>query len=369
MAEVARGATANLCVIGPQPPPRHGVSAMNEVVVDVSRAHGIAVTVLDTAPVSLERALTARLGRISKIYSALAGVGRYVRQHSRGAVYISLSGGLGLIWEALFAWRARTGRVQLVVHHHSFRYIDRAYWPLNLLVRTAGPEALHVVLCSRMDEMLRHRYPGIRRTLIMSNAALLKPAVPLRSASTRFRTIGFLANISPAKGMLEVINLARIALRESEEIRFKIAGPFESERFEAQFKEMVQGLPNLEYVGPVYGESKEIFFENIDAFIFPTRYRNEAEPLVILEALRYGRPSIAFARGCIGSLLEAGAGIAVPIEADFASFALPEILRWRRESQAFASACDNAFRRYMSLQQAAADARTAFICELKSTRG
>jgi glycosyltransferase involved in cell wall biosynthesis len=368
MAESTSGRTKELCLIGPQPPPRHGVSAMNEAVFGLSRAEGFSVTVLDTAPASLERSLKSRFGRVSRIYAALRGVGRYVKANSSGIVYLSLSGGPGLCWEALLAWRARIGSARLIVHHHSFRYLDSGYWPMNLLVRAVGRECLHVVLCSRMSEMLRRRYPGVRQTLVMSNGALLEPPTEPKSSSARLRVVGFLANLSVAKGMIEVIELAKAAVHECPEVCFRVAGPFEDGQSEVQFREMAQALPNLEYIGPVYGEDKKRFFQGIDAFVFPTKYRNEAEPLVILEAMRHGRPAIAFARGCIESLLKEGAGIAVPTGTDFTTLALPQIVRWQNEPQSFAIACAGALRRYSSLQRAAVDARTTFLRQLNSIR-
>ena len=37
----------------------------------------------------------------------------------------------------------------------------------------------------------------------------------------------------------------------------------------------------MEYRGPVYGEDKRSFFMDIDVFLFPTIYENEAQPLVM----------------------------------------------------------------------------------------
>jgi glycosyltransferase involved in cell wall biosynthesis len=49
-------------------------------------------------------------------------------------------------------------------------------------------------------------------------------------------------------------------------------------------------------------------------FLFPTKYVNEADPLVIHEALRNGVYVIACERGAIAETLGHGAGLAVPHE-------------------------------------------------------
>ena len=42
---------------------------------------------------------------------------------------------------------------------------------------------------------------------------------------------------------------------------------------------------NLEYLGPVSGEDKMDVFAMSDVFVFPSYYRNEGHPWVIVEAL------------------------------------------------------------------------------------
>ena len=110
-------------------------------------------------------------------------------------------------------------------------------------------------------------------------------------------------------------------------------------------------MPNLEYAGPVYGADKESFYASIDLFIFPTRYRHEAEPLVVLEALAHGRPVIAFGRGCIPALLAGGVGQAVPLEANFAATAVELFTRWIRDTSAFLAQGELARSRFAELKR------------------
>ncbi len=67
-------------------------------------------------------------------------------------------------------------------------------------------------------------------------------------------------------------------------------------------------------MGPLYGAQKEQFYRQLDVFLFPTNYANEAEPLVIYEAMRQGVHVIACDRGSIAEMLGNGAGLAVARE-------------------------------------------------------
>ena len=355
-----------VCVIGPMPPPYHGMSAMNEAVVQALRAEGVPVTVFNTSPTLLnQNGILAKLSRMGRIGTAIWRTGKQVRE-SGDTIYISPSSGPWLICEAFIAWRARRAHAHVVVHHHSFRYLTSPYWPMRWFVKSAGSGACHVTLCQCMCELLDKLYPRIKHTLVMSNSALLtisSTTIPCNISG--LKTIGFLSNISINKGILEVLRLAEALLRSGNNICFKIGGPFIDKNIESLFRMRTKNLPNIEYAGPVYGDDKEQFFNTIDAFIFPTSYHNEAEPLVILEALSHGCPVIAFDRGCIDSMLEEEYGIAIPVDADFATVAMAKIIQWQKNPQTFLAACNSALNRYRQLQSESGTARAAFVDELR----
>jgi ABC-type polysaccharide/polyol phosphate export permease len=87
-------------------------------------------------------------------------------------------------------------------------------------------------------------------------------------------------------------------------------------------------LGNLDY------EAKIAFFARLDLFALPTRYANEAEPRVVIEALFHGIPVMVPARGCLEELVTGGAGIVVPEGDDFAGTALDLIAAWIRDEEA-----------------------------------
>jgi len=105
----------------------------------------------------------------------------------------------------------------------------------------------------------------------------------------------------------------------------------------------------LEYRGAVYGLGKEAFYADIDAVPFPTRYLVDCYPLVIVEALAYGVPSIADARGCIKSYLIEPAGYTIPPICDFTRIASIYLERWMNEPSEYEASCKAAARLVVAL--------------------
>ncbi len=340
----------SLLVFGPLPPPRHGVSSVNEAVAGMMAAQGVECLRLNTSSLSLERSLKVRFQRLSRVVIALGGVMRHAKPGN--TVYLSLSGGFGLVYEALGSIIARARSARVVVHHHSFRYLDTPFWPMRLLVRAAGTSALHVTLGPRMAAGLKQCYPRVGRTLILSNAGLI---VPDATAAT-FKTsapvkVGLLSNLSTAKGLDDFIALAEASQARGLPWQFVLAGPFENSGDDMRVRPRLSVLRNLEYRGPLYSAAKARFLAEIDVFAFPTRYRNEAEPLVVLEALGHGVPVIAYARGCIADMLGDCGGSAFRPEQDFVACALEQLEMWRVEGVAFQKRREAARERFEFLRE------------------
>ena len=111
------------------------------------------------------------------------------------------------------------------------------------------------------------------------------------------------------------------------------------------FDELLGAASDVEYVGPVYGGQKEQFYRQLDVFLFPTNYANEAEPLVIYEAMRQGVHVIACDRGSIAEMLRNGAGLAFTRE-HIVESAAAHIAKFNGDRHALAAAKRN------SMQQA-----------------
>ena len=79
-------------------------------------------------------------------------------------------------------------------------------------------------------------------------------------------------------------------------------------------REALKKYPDsINYRGPVHGSNKKEFFNDIHIMLFPSRYKNEAQPLVVFEALSYGVPVICFNRGCIENMVDSTCGMLVSV--------------------------------------------------------
>lgn len=324
-------------MVGPFPPPTYGLASVNQAVFDRLSNAGMVPRRIDTAGIGLSRKMFVRIRRINRVFAGIIALVKAPRV-SQGTLYISISGGLGQIYEIIFILIARLTRYRIVLHHHSFAYLSRRKFVTTLLVSTAGTNALHILLSDGMRNKFNSIYKVKATTMAMSNAILLFENSPLsrknldKGCACR---VGFLSNISLEKGILEFLDFMTVARNIGMEIEGKLAGPFEDEPTKRQVLARLKELGNVSYLGAVYGKDKTKFFGDIDVLLFPTKYRNEAEPLVVLEALQAAVPVIAYGRGAISECINDECGRLVAPEADFTREALQAVRNWQNDSATF----------------------------------
>jgi glycosyltransferase involved in cell wall biosynthesis len=104
-----------------------------------------------------------------------------------------------------------------------------------------------------------------------------------------------------AKGVLAFIDLFERLRVAGIEVQAKVGGGTAEPDVEAALRRALANHPGyFEWLGPVYGPAKADLLAASDVFVFPTAYTNEAQPLVLLEALAAGLPILTVRRGCIG---------------------------------------------------------------------
>ncbi len=339
-------AGAPIVMVGAMPPPVTGKAAVSAKVYEQLRQFAVGEPlVIDLSASSLDRSVKARLVRLPKV---LRGIGQMMGVHKLcgWTLYISVSGGLGQVYECAFIWLARLHGMRVFLHHHSFAYLDNPTTITRGLTKIAGPSAVHVALSPGMAERLRRAY-GVRRTISVSNSVfLMQGHIPRGKQRQHFRTLGFISNISAEKGVFDFLDLLASMQAKRLPLRAKLAGPFQDANIERHVRTRLATLMGVEYVGPKYGAEKEVFFSTIDALIFPTRYENEAEPLVVHEAMSRSIPVIAYGRGAIPEIIGPECGKIIDPTEPFLPAALAQIMAWQADAPAFEAVSSAAARRF-----------------------
>lgn len=115
----------------------------------------------------------------------------------------------------------------------------------------------------------------------------------------------FLSNMIEEKGALDTLKICE-SLKGKMEFECKFAGAWESEEFKKRWTNYLEEhhLNDVcKYVGPKYGQDKKELLSKANVLVFPTKYKNESFPLVIIEAFMYGIPVVAYSNGAISEII------------------------------------------------------------------
>lgn len=220
---------------------------------------------------------------------------------------------------------------RLFLSHHSFACINEKRLLMRLLQIAAGETSINLFLCDCMAAKFGVAYPAAkaRQWLVLNNVGRIEQdeVGPSPRGESAPLTLGFISNISFEKGVADFFDLVRAVRERGRTVRAIIAGPTADPEVQAYLdRRLAECAGCAEWIGPAYGEDKARFFERVHLLVFPTRYAVEAQPNVLLEALRFGIPCVSTDRGCITEDLEGSGSLILPQGASFVEGALPFVL-------------------------------------------
>jgi glycosyltransferase involved in cell wall biosynthesis len=319
---------ARVTMIGHFPPPLGGAAMLNAKICDSLVAAGVDLTRIDVSAQALtfNRSLAYHARRVVR---NLLGLRRARAAASRdAALYIVPDAGLG-------AWYTRTHMAgaarrygAVMIHHHSCRYTENYDRAIAAVATIARDRAIHVFLTEGQGAAFRHQY-GEVQSLVATNAYIVaeEAARPPDPRPGRPIRLGHLSNLCAEKGFFAVADAFDALRTAGMDTTLTLAGPI----LEPAVAERIDGLlathgSLVRHLGPLADEAKLAFYRDIDLFLFPTAFKQEAAPVVIYEALAAGCPVLATDRGRIAEIVPAEGGAVCGRDADFDSFVL-EYLR------------------------------------------
>jgi glycosyltransferase involved in cell wall biosynthesis len=313
---------------GPLPPPTHGMAVVNAQMISLLGHYG-KVRVANTSPGGLVRNAEYHVRKSARVLWALM---RLLPARLAGCrvVYGSPDDGWGGIWTAFLVLAGRILGMRVTLHHHSYRYLVKPTAVMKAITKFAGSSARHVVLGDDMGQRLVSLYPEVKHIVSCENSVAVPPILPV-AAQRKHIAIGILANLSADKGALLFLDSFQAMLDAGLDVSAILAGPIVDPDVQAAIEQAQWKNGNkIVALNGVSGDAKERFFQDIDLFLFPTQYKTEAFPLVLMESLVRGVPVLTYRRGCIGAL-EGQTGVElVDVGSDFTQPAIEAVRRLGR---------------------------------------
>lgn len=291
------GRRPRILMMGPFPPPVHGASQMTALLADrLEQEFDVRRCRLSPSPGGNGPARHIAKGWLH----ARALLCLFLPRNRRVTTYVSLPGGLALTFVLPIVLASRLRRNPLILHHHSFRYLETTARLLRLVVRLGGKDQVHLVLCQEMAAQLKNRYGKGLRTLALSNAWVCSTALAPAQRCDGPPRLGHLSNLSLEKGLDTVIAVFDIVAAQDPTATLSLAGPAADCKVVDLIDAAVARHPGrVIYRGPLFGDEKRQFLGELDYFLFFSRYEDEAEPLVVDEALAAGAHVLTLQRGCL----------------------------------------------------------------------
>lgn len=222
------------------------------------------------------------------------------------------TGGLGFVRDFLAILIAKLTRQSLLIHlRTSVSERDNSSPIKCTIFRWAFKNSKVIVLASNLadgisdyvvDQDVYVLHNAIRPTL--SDADYLKVREE-RSQSDHIRLL-FLSNMIKSKGWPVALEVSRLLKQDGIPFTMRFAGNWLSEEDRRDFDALVARYDlagHVEHVGHADDKLRDTLLSTSDLLVFPTTYRLEALPRVIIEAMEYGVPSVTTAHAGIPDIV------------------------------------------------------------------
>lgn len=308
----AQAGRPRVLVIGPVPPPYHGVAVMTRTLLDSGVTERFEVLHLDTS----DRRDVSNIGRLDfgNVQLALVHGTHFMRLLARGrmdVVYAPLSQNtLGFLRDSLFLLPALAAGLPVVLHLHGGRYdefVRSAPFPVRGLARWIFSRATRIVV---LGETLRGMLSGLagdgQISVVPNGVADTSLVSRDTSGGGRMRII-FVGNLIPSKGYAELLDAVQTLLDEGMDVAVTFAGAVvDAAIHERALAGVRYGNDRIRFTGSVDAAVRSELLAASDVLALPSHYGNEAHPLVLLEAMAAGLPVVSTHHAAIPEIVVDG---------------------------------------------------------------
>lgn len=300
------------------PPPVHGSSVVGKAIKDslvINEAFECRFINLGTSR-TVDEIGKNPFVKIGRYLSIIIKVLKQLLTHKPNLCYLAITAkGPAFYKDSLIALLVKGFGVRMVYHFHNKGVSTRQHKALdNFLYKSVFKNA-HAILLSK------YLYHDVEKYFTADRVHYCPNGIPdidrkqkaLDKIKNKKTEILFLSNLIESKGVFVLLKACEILKQKGLAFHCTYVGG-EGDVNANQFQKKVKDLcvtDQVVYVGKKYGEEKEKVFSKSDIFIHPTY--EDCFPLVLLEAMQHGLPTVSTFEGGIRSIVENGiTGFLVP---------------------------------------------------------
>lgn len=302
--------TNNILALVQLPPPVHGASVMNKIVVESRAVNSVAC--LDVFAIQLAQSVEdLNKGGVLKLFRFLRLFFRLFFQclckRYKGAYVTICPTGGGFLKDSALVLILKIFRIRILYHFHGKGvgiYSKKKIF--DLLYRFCFRGQYLILLSPSLYQDVDQYFDRDNVFFVPNGIDLLPVEDQPTFDGGRLPKLLYLSNMVRGKGVFVLLGAIKNLYDQGCFFEVDFAGDWfgdgEKEEFEVKMASFPQRYRDLiKYHGPVYGEQKEALFINANVFCMPSFI--DTFPLVILEAMAYGKAIISTYEGAIPDIL------------------------------------------------------------------
>ena len=214
-----------------------------------------------------------------------------------------------------FLLLGRSLRNSTVIHLHGGnidRYLNSAKSYIKHLNRQMLADIRYGIVLSEYFKNIYDGYISRDKVRVVNNCFEPFLLISREKISKKFIApekirIVFLSNLIKEKGH-DLLLSAFLSLTEKSRNKalLSFAGEAPSLSAKLQIIKDIRKFPNINYMGPIHGETKRELLQNAHIFVLPSYFRYEGQPISIIEAYACGCIVVASNNGGIADILRDG---------------------------------------------------------------
>jgi len=307
-----------ILVIGPTPPPHHGVSIATEALLQRSEELGFEILHLELA----DRRGIAFVGKadfhdVCLFLRQLVSLTKLLIRRRPRVSYLALSQtAIGFFRDSILLILCRLLGSRVVIHLHGGNF-DNWYRGRNVILKFYVRRVLALVrLAVVLDEKFGEIFDGLidrARIRVVPNGVERSEGLShsgVDHKESQDWIVLYLGNLNRRKGAFFLLEAAGKVIQKRKDVRFVFAGLWSNTAEEAAAQSLMEsaGLSSfVDFAGLVQGQEKWELLDRADLFVFPGQ-QQEGQPISLLEAMVSGLPVLFTDRGCVKETVEPGKG-------------------------------------------------------------